>query len=95
MDMLLDSTAYLPIQSYGNLLLKTHCLHICGYCAAYYCTLVQFFGMVEIKRPAAFQSRLDTWRAQAQAQFLGVNYIVYQCVTAAHGFGYTCVADFV
>ena len=81
MDMLLDSTAYLSIQSYGNLLLKTRCLHICGYCAAYYCTLVQLFGMVEIKRPAAFQSRLDTWRAQAQAQLLGVNYIVYQCVT--------------
>ncbi|KAL0050308.1 hypothetical protein WJX82_008680 [Trebouxia sp. C0006] len=41
----------------------------------------QLFGMVEIKRPAAFQSRLDTWRAQAHAQLLGVNYIVYQCVT--------------
>ncbi len=37
--------------------------------------------MIELQRPAAFQSRLDTWRAQAQAQFLGVNYIVSQCVT--------------
>lgn len=42
---------------------------------------MQLFGMVEIKRPVPFKSRLDTWRAQAQAQFLGVNYIVFHCAT--------------
>ena len=42
---------------------------------------MQLSGMVEIKRPVPFKSRLDTWRAQAQAQFLGVNYIVSHCAT--------------
>ena len=41
---------------------------------------MQLFGMVEIKRPAPFKSGLDTWRAQAQAQYLGVNYI-FHCTT--------------
>ena len=36
--------------------------------------------MIETKRPKPYQSRLDTWRAQALAQFLGVNYIVFRCV---------------
>ena len=80
MDMLLVSTVYLPKQSCSKLLLKTHCLHICGHCA-HCCTLMQLFGMIAIKKPVPFQSRLDTWRAQAQAQFLAVNYIVFQCLT--------------
>ncbi len=44
-------------------------------------TLLQLFGMIEVKRPGPFKRRLDIWRAQAQAQFLGVNYIVFQCIT--------------
>ena len=44
-------------------------------------SLLQQFGMIEVKRPGPFKSRLDIWRAQAQAQFLGVNYIVFQCTT--------------
>ena len=42
---------------------------------------MQLLGMVEVKRPVPFKSRLDSWRAQAQAQFLGVNYIVFHCAT--------------
>ena len=37
--------------------------------------------LLEVKSSGPFKSRLDIWRAQAQAQSLGVNYIVFQRIT--------------
>ena len=40
----------------------------------------QLFGLVEVKKPEAYKSKLDRWRAQASGQFLGINYIVFRCM---------------
>ena len=52
--------------------------------------LLQLFGMIEVKRPGPSKSRQAILPAQAQSQFLGVNYIVFQCITQQ-----PCVADFI
>lgn len=44
-------------------------------------TVLQAFGMVQLKKPHVYSSRLHTWRAQALAQCLGVNYIMYRIMS--------------
>lgn len=41
-------------------------------------TVLQAFGMLELKKPCVYSSKLHTWRAQAVAECLGVNYIVFR-----------------
>lgn len=40
--------------------------------------LLQLLGVVELEKPDAHKSRLDTWRTQAMAQLLGS---YYHCMT--------------